>query len=403
MLEVKGKNGSAKIFTDNIDKTTMRQIYGILSSPVSANSHIRIMPDCHAGAGCVIGTTMKITDKVCPNIVGVDIGCGVLTSDLGKIDLDLEKLDNFIKRAIPHGFSVHNSERPGSHFVIKQLHCKEHLKKMDRLLASMGTLGGGNHFIEVDKDDEGNNYLVVHTGSRNLGYQVAQYYQKLATKRVEDRFKKIKDNEVKALIKELKSQGRQKEIKVEIKKLDLKRDWSKELDYLEGKDLQEYLEDMELCQWFASINRSAISNRILEFLGLPVENISKFDTVHNYIDVEEKILRKGAVSAQKDKKLIIPINMRDGALICKGLGSEDWNYSAPHGAGRLLSRSQAKKTFVEEEFKETMKGIYTTTANQNTIDESPMAYKPIEDIINNIGETVEIIKRIRPIYNFKAN
>jgi RNA-splicing ligase RtcB len=410
MLEVQGKYGKAKIFIDNVDESTMQQVYSILNSPISSKVHIRIMPDCHAGAGCVVGTTMEIKGKVCPNIVGVDIGCGVLVSELGKIEIDFESLDNFIKEEIPNGFSVYDSEKPGAHFVIKHLNCKDKLNKMDRLLASMGTLGGGNHFIEIDEDLEGNKYLLVHTGSRNLGYQVAQLYQNLATKRLEEKFELSKKTEIKEIVKKLKAEGREEEIGKTIKENTFKRDWPKDLDYLEGVDLLMYLEDMKLCQWFAQINRATISNKILSFLDVDIANTKRIDTVHNYIEVDadkedphRTILRKGAVSAKEGEELIMPINMKDGALLCIGKGNSDWNYSAPHGAGRILSRSKAKQELSVEDFKESMKGIYTSTANQKTLDEAPGAYKPIEDIINNIGDTVEIKKIIKPIYNFKAN
>ena len=396
-MEIKGKYGTAKIFTNLVDDETIKQVYGLLNSPISQNANVRIMPDCHAGAGCVIGTTMQITDKVCPNIVGVDIGCGVFTVYLGENDIDLQKLDQFIKQNIPHGFGVNEEEDEFVKRFVKALKCYDSLTNKDRIYKSLGTLGGGNHFIEIDIDDEGGKYLLVHSGSRNLGLQIAKFYQNEATKLL-----KQKDNEeVKIIIETLKSQNKHNEIAETLKNRVYKREWAKELDYLEGEMLNNYLNDMQLVQTFAYLNRETIARKISSYLKIGIT--LDFDTVHNYIDTATMILRKGAVSAEECKPLIIPINMRDGALICEGKGNVDWNYSAPHGAGRVLSRSQAKATLTEKEFVETMEGIYTTTANINTIDEAPMVYKPIESIIENIGDTVEIVKIIKPIYNFKAN
>ena len=394
MLEIKGKYGKATIHTDNIGQETISQVYGLLNTPLAENANIQIMPDCHAGAGCVIGTTMIIEDKVCPNLVGVDIGCGVLTTELGMIDIDFEKLDEFIKSNIPSGFSVNSNESNSARMDVEGLIVSDVVSNKERIYKSLGTLGGGNHFIEIDTDDNGVKYLLVHTGSRNLGLQVANIYQKLATDITEKQA--VKKNE---LINQLKKDGRESEIEQAIKGIE-KRQWDKSLDYLTGKDLNDYLHDMEICQEFASENRKIISLKIANFLKVQIKDW--FDTVHNYIDTKHRILRKGAVSAQEYQRLIIPINMRDGALICTGKGNIEWNNSAPHGAGRILSRSQAKRDLKLEDFQKTMNGIYTTTATQATIDEAPMAYKPIDEIIENIKDTVTINKIIKPIYNFKA-
>jgi RNA-splicing ligase RtcB len=355
------------------------------------------MPDCHAGAGCVIGTTMIITDKVCPNIVGVDIGCGVLTSVLGFPEIDFNKLDDFIKKNIPSGFSINSKPSDYANGLYESLICSNKIGNKDRIIKSIGTLGGGNHFIEIDKDDDNCYYLLVHTGSRNLGLQVAKYYQDLATKN----HSYCKDGKTK-LISDLKAMGRENEIAIELKKYESEhqRQWPEELDYLSGNVMSDYLHDMVIAQEYAEENRKEISLKIVNHLGVMIRDW--FDTVHNYIDIPHRTLRKGAVSAKMFQRLIIPINMRDGALICTGKGNIDWNESAPHGAGRILSRSQARKELNENDFKKSMEGIYTTTATIETIDESPMAYKPIDEIIHNIGETVEIINRIYPVYNFKA-
>jgi tRNA-splicing ligase RtcB (3'-phosphate/5'-hydroxy nucleic acid ligase) len=369
----------------------------MMNSPISKDANVQIMPDCHAGAGCVIGTTMKIVDKVCPNVVGVDIGCGVLVMSIGKIDIDLEALDNFIKEKIPHGFGIDSKIDDNAEVLFNKLHCKEDLSNKERALKSLGSLGGGNHFIEVDVDDEGFKYLLIHSGSRNLGLHIAKYYQNQASLDL----KKKESEETNKIIKDMKDKGDHKEIQKLMDNRAYKREWPEGLDYVEGDLLDKYLHDMEIAQLYAKMNRDKIGARICAFLKTP--GIRYFDTVHNYIDVQSMILRKGAVSAELNELLIIPINMRDGALICRGKGNPDWNCSAPHGAGRLLSRSEAKKTLSESNFAEQMVGIFTTTADINTLDESPMAYKPMQEIIDNIGDTVEIVKIIRPIYNFKAS
>ena len=362
------------------------------------------MPDVHAGAGCVIGFTGNLGDKVIPNIVGVDIGCGMLCVELGNIDIDLEKLDKIIRQYIPSGMNVH--EQKVKDYDFTQLYCYKELKNKDGWLEkSLGSLGGGNHFIEIDKDDENNKYLVIHTGSRNLGKQVAEIYQNKAIEYCS--YKKEMNDEKQIIIKEYKEQGREKEIQqalIEINnKYNGKTKLPKDLCYLEGKNREDYLHDMKLCQEFAILNREEIMSVILSFLNYPSNYFSYFHTIHNYINFEDNIVRKGSISARKGERVIIPMNMRDGCIIGIGKGNEDWNYSAPHGAGRTMSRNIARKILNMEDYKNSMDGIYTTSVNEETIDEAPMVYKPMEEIIEHIKDTVEVIKIIKPIYNFKAS
>ena len=360
------------------------------------------MPDVHAGAGCVIGFTGNLGDKVIPNIVGVDIGCGMLCVELGNIDIDLEKLDNIIRQYIPSGMNVH--EKQVYDYDFAQLYCYNKLKNKDGWLEkSLGSLGGGNHFIEIDVDNENNKYLVIHTGSRNLGKQVAEIYQNKAIEYCS--YKKEINEEKNTLIKEYKEQGREKEIQqalIEIhKKYEGKTKLPKDLCYLEGKGREDYLHDMKLCQEFAVLNRSYIAYKICGELNILCDNY--FHTIHNYIDFEDNIVRKGSISARKGERVIIPMNMRDGCIIGVGKGNEDWNYSAPHGAGRIMSRNIARNTLSMEDYKKSMNGIYTTSVNEETIDEAPMVYKPMEEIIEHIKDTIEVEKIIKPIYNFKAS
>lgn len=388
-----------KIFTENIEPQALEQIYTLVKQPAFSECKIRIMPDVHAGAGCVIGFTADLGDKVIPNIVGVDIGCGMLTVELGKIDIDYEKLDEVIRKRVPSGMAVR--ERPACNFPLKALLCYTHLKNVERISNSIGTLGGGNHFIEIDADQDGNKYLVIHTGSRNLGKQVAEYYQNLAIDNLQGRgARKV---EIDKLIAEYKAAGRQSEIPAGIAKIKKSFGGSipKELCYLEGKDREAYLHDMRICQEFAAMNRAAISGAIVYAMGWSAEDT--FETVHNYIDHESNIVRKGAISAKKGERVLIPMNMRDGCIIGIGKGNEDWNRSAPHGAGQTMSRKKAKETVSMEEYAESMDGIYTTSVSVDTIDESPMAYKPMEEILENIRDTVEIVRVIKPVYNFKAS
>ena len=398
MLEVKGKYNSAKIFTDVVDKASVAQVIELCNQPFTAKSRIRMMPDIHAGAGCTVGTTMTITDKVVPNLVGVDIGCGMETVHLREQHLELQKLDKLIRAKIPSGFSIR--EKAHLYFDeidLTELYCYRQINPL-RAEKSLGTLGGGNHFIEVDRDDEGGLYLVIHSGSRHLGLEVAAWYQNEAYQRLN---KSSKSDEA-ALIAKLKSEGRDKEIQKAIRKLKNTKQTSipKPLAYAEGELFEQYIHDMRIIQRFAVLNRRAIADDILKGMGLHAQD--SFTTIHNYIDTDAMVLRKGAVSAKAGERLLIPINMRDGSLICIGRGNEDWNCSAPHGAGRLMSRSQAKQSFTVSEFKHQMDGIYTTSVGKATLDECPMAYKRMEDIVSNIGETVRIERIIRPVYNFKA-
>ena len=391
-----------KIFTDNIESEALNQIYTLVKQPAFADCKVRIMPDVHAGAGCVIGFTADLGDKVIPNIVGVDIGCGMLTIELGKIDVDFDFLDNIIRKNVPSGRNAHDG-RMVRFDDLQKLYCYRNLKDSKRLERSIGTLGGGNHFIEIDSDDEGNKYLIIHTGSRNLGKQVAEYYQRLAVEIMQGKDKLYAMQE--QLIEDYKKQGRKKEIEKAIK--ELHRTFNpnplgipKELCYLTGKYRDQYLHDMEICKEYAVLNRNAIASIILD--AMKWKSLGGFETIHNYIEIESNMVRKGAISAKDGELLLIPINMRDGCIIGKGKGNEDWNCSAPHGAGRIMSRSKAKEILSIDEFKDTMKDIFTTSVNQSTIDESPMVYKSIDEIVNNIKDTVDIVKIIKPIYNFKA-
>lgn len=392
-----------KIFTDSIEPEALNQIYTLIKQPAFADCKVRIMPDVHAGKGCVIGFTADLGDKVIPDIVGVDIGCGMLCCEIGKIDIDYAKLDSVICEHIPAGRSVRAEEI--NFPQIEDLYCKNQLRNMERLKCSLGTLGGGNHFIEVDEDNEGMKYLVIHTGSRNLGKQVAEIYQQMAIDDMQGTDKLAEES--KKLIAEYKATGRQKDIQRGL--AELKRKWQpdklnipKELCYLTGEHREMYLHDMKICQEFASKNRLEIAWEIFIRMGWPVDEDS-FETIHNYIDHDTNIVRKGAISAKAGEKVLIPINMRDGCIIGVGKGNDDWNCSAPHGAGRVMSRSKAKENISLEEYQESMKGIYTTSVSQSTIDESPMAYKPMDEILEHIKDTVEIVKIIKPVYNFKAS
>lgn len=403
MIDVKGKYNNAKIFTNNVDSKAISQVIELCNQEIYKDSKIRIMPDVHAGAGCTIGTTMTIKDKICCNLVGVDIGCGMKTVTLGNIDINFEELDSFIRENIPNGMNVFDTISKEKEYyvcreILNKLRCKNHVN-LDRSVKSIGTLGGGNHFIEIDQDSKENKYLIVHTGSRYLGKQVATYYQDLA-------YKKLSNNREKKLeiIKKLTREGRQKDIEKELKKIPNPK-ISKQLAYVEGQDFNNYINDMKLVQKYAEINRNEIAKVIIDHLITKNSNfeIESFQTIHNYIDTDNMILRKGSISAQKDEKVLIPLNMRDGCIIGKGKGNSEWNYSAPHGAGRILSRGRAKELISLEEFKDSMKGVWSTSVCESTIDESPMSYKPISDILDNIGDSIEIIDIIKPIYNFKAN
>lgn len=398
MIELNGKYSKAKVFTDIIDEESISQIISLCNQEFAANQNIRIMPDVHAGSGCTVGTSMTVTDKVVPAMVGVDIGCGMETIKIKEKHIELQKLDKLIYNKIPGGFEIR--EKPHRYIektTLETLYCFDHINFL-RAEKSLGTLGGGNHFIEADKSEDGSFYIVVHSGSRHLGVEVAKYYQNEAFKRLN----KVPQNEVNSLIEKLKANGMERNIQKELKKLEgIKRTpVQKNYAYAEGDLFERYIHDMKIVQHFALVNRQAIIDEIVN--GMKFHVTEQFSTIHNYIDTENMILRKGAVSAQLNEKLIIPINMRDGSLICRGKGNPDWNFSAPHGAGRLFSRSMAKQTFTVSQFKKEMQGIYTTSVNQQTLDECPMAYKKIEDIADNISDTAEITEIIRPVYNFKA-
>lgn len=398
-----------KIFTENIEPEALNQIYTLVNQQAFSDCKVRIMPDVHAGAGCVIGFTADLGDKVIPNIVGVDIGCGMLTVELGDIDLDFNVLDEIIRKYVPSGRNVHK-DRHTQFDRIKELRCFRELKDTKRLERSIGTLGGGNHFIEVDVDPATNvKYLIIHTGSRNLGKQVAEYYQHIA---IEVMYGKDELYAKQAqLIAEYKANGRKNEIQSTIKELHRKfkpkpTGIPKELCYLTGKYRDDYLHDMKICQEFASINRYHIANLIIGNLfntDITHLDLPMFETIHNYIEFGTNMVRKGAISAKAGEPLIIPINMRDGCILGIGKGNEDWNYSAPHGAGRIMSRRKAKEMISLAEFENSMNGIFTTSVGQSTIDEAPMAYKHINEIVANIADTVEITSIIKPIYNFKAS
>ncbi|MDE5589621.1 MAG: RtcB family protein [Acetatifactor sp.] len=399
MIELKGKYNEAKIFTDVADEASISQVLLLLNQEFVSGSKIRLMPDIHAGAGCTIGTTMTIADKVVPNLVGVDIGCGMETIRIKEKHIELQKLDKLIYEKIPSGFNVREkTHRYFDNINLENLYCYKNIDPR-RAEKSLGTLGGGNHFIEANKDDDGNIYIVIHSGSRHLGLEVANYYQEEGYKTLNGSAKQ----DVDMLIEELKAQGREKEIQKSIAALkNVKRtNIPKTLAYVSGDLFEQYIHDMKIVQRYAELNRQAMMDEIIK--GMKIHVVDQFTTIHNYIDTDAMILRKGAVSAKRDEKLLIPINMRDGSLICIGKGNSDWNQSAPHGAGRLMSRSKAKESFTVSEFEKQMDGIYTTSVNKDTLDECPMAYKGMDDIINNIGDTADVVQVIKPIYNFKAS
>ena len=399
MLEIKGKINTAICYASVIEEEAIEQIRRMCDYEFTAGSRIRIMPDVHAGKGCTIGTTMTITDKAVPNIVGVDIGCGMYTVSLGKADINFERLDE-VAHFIPSGMNVWEGRQ--EHFDLEQLRCYRDLKDTKRLERSLGTLGGGNHFIEIDESAEGEKYLVIHSGSRNLGKQVAELYQKLAvdlSKGKEEYFKKRDE-----IIRTYKEKGKRKEIQAALKEIAWEQKESlipEDLCFLYGSYLEDYLHDVEVCQRFARRNREKMAEILLERTGIAAGEA--FHTIHNYIDTEEMILRKGAIAAHAGEKILIPINMRDGSVLAVGKGNAEWNYSAPHGAGRIMSRKAAKDKLSLEEYRETMKGIYTTSVNEATLDEAPMAHKSLDDIIDVIRDSVDIIDVMKPVYNFKAS
>lgn len=408
-----------KIFTDNIEENALEQVNELLSIDVFSDKKIRIMPDVHAGAGCVIGFTGNLGDKVIPNIVGVDIGCGMLILNLGKLtDIDFHAFHEHIRSNVPSGMIVREDRfgfkplvgeemdiyREAKELVI-QLRCYRSLKDSGRINKAIGSLGGGNHFIELDKDDAGDVYLVIHTGSRNLGKQVADIYQAKAVKHLTDGDDEFEET-IKRTIEEYKAAGRRNELQGVIKKMRKEHEEAEPalpaaLCYVEGQAREDYLHDMRLCQQWAVLNRKLISLLLLRFFpGIEIKD--QFESVHNYIS-DDNMVRKGSISAKKGERSIIPLNMRDGSLLCTGKGNPDWNYSAPHGAGRVLSRTQAYEQIKMEDFEESMKGIYSESVNDSTRDESPMVYKPAEEIMANIADTVSVDNIIKPIFNFKAS
>jgi len=366
MIELKGIYNTAKLFSDTAEAVTVSQIENLLNQEFVAGSKIRVMPDAHAGMGCTIGTTMTVIDKVVPNLVGVDIGCGMETAVLDDESIELKRLDDAIHAHIPAGFAIRKSPHEFlSQINLRDLRCFDKMN-IKRANLSIGTLGGGNHFIELGRDEDGRLYLVVHSGSRNLGNQCCQHYQKMAADKLG---KGAKAPE-------------------------------KQLAYLEGAEMADYLHDMTLIQRYADINRRAIIAELAERLKLRISD--QFTTIHNYIDTADMILRKGAISAKAGERVLIPMNMRDGSLVCIGRGNPDWNFSAPHGAGRLMSRTAAKAAINLADFRASMEGIYSSTVNKSTIDEAPHAYKPMDEIIRNMGDSVNIIKTVKPLFNFKA-
>ena len=393
MQVIRTKTGKeVKIFAETFENEAYEQIKRLANYPAYENSVIRIMPDSHAGKGCTVGTTMTITDKVTPNLVGVDIGCGMLTIELADENIDFQKLDSVIRELVPNGFNVHNTQKAA--FDFSKLICASQVD-LERAYLSLGSLGGGNHFIEVDHSEKTKrNYLVIHSGSRKLGGDVCKHYQNLAAKTDSNRSIEIRNT-----IARLKAEGREQEIQDAIKNIHTPSQ-DKELAHLTGENFDAYINDMAIVQRFAVLNRATMAEIIIKAMGFT--EVSRFETIHNYIDFSRMILRKGAVSAESGESLLIPINMRDGSLICIGKGNPDWNYSAPHGAGRLMSRSKAKELLDMEEYQESMSGIYTTSVSRETIDEAPQAYKPMDEIIRAVADTVEIEDIIKPIYNFKA-
>ena len=401
MFEIKGKVTTALCYAKVVEEEAVEQIRRMCDYPLTAGSRIRIMPDVHAGKGSTIGTTMTIEGKACPNIVGVDIGCGMYTVQLAEKDIDFAAVDE-AAHFIPSGLNIWEGRI--ERFDLTALRCYRYLKETKRLERSLGTLGGGNHFLEIDRAADGTCYLVVHSGSRNLGKQVAEHYQRLAVDLhmgKEELFQKREE-----VIRTYKEQGRRSEIQQTLKALEKsfkarQLEIPKELCWLYGPYLEDYLADVEICQQFAKRSRELMAKVLLERAHLTA--VDAFHTIHNYIDTEEMILRKGSIAAHKGERVLIPINMRDGSVLAVGRGNPEWNYSAPHGAGRIMSRSKAKENIDLEAYRRAMEGIYTTSVNENTLDEAPMAYKSLDDIIDVIRDTVDIVEELKPVYNFKAD
>lgn len=401
MFIVEGVHGKAACYATNIEDEAVEQIRTMLDMPFAEGANTAIMPDAHFGKGCTIGTTMKVNDKAVPNLVGVDIGCGMLTADLGCKEINLPAFDDACHE-VPSGSSVWEGRK--ERFDLEELRCYRALKDTKRIGRSLGSLGGGNHFIEIDRASDGMQRLVIHTGSRNLGLQVANHYQNLAIDLHQGKEELFMARQ--QLIDSYKAEGRRAEIQEALKKLEREftsspLDAPAELCWLYGTYLDDYLHDVAICQNFARRNRERIMIELLERTGLDASSV--FHTVHNYIDTDEMILRKGAIAAHAGEKVLIPLNMRDGSIIATGRGNAEWNNSAPHGAGRALSRTKARESLSMDDYREAMEGIYSTSVKQTTLDEAPAAYKPIEDIIGPISAAVDIIDVMKPIYNFKAS
>ena len=398
-MEIVGRCATAVCYAEIIEDEAKEQIRRMCDYPFTEGSKIRIMPDVHAGEGCTIGTTMTVTDKAVPNIVGVDIGCGMYSVNIGQGEIDFARFDE-AAHYIPSGFDVWEGRQ--EHFDLTCLKCFRELRDSRRIERSLGTLGGGNHFIEIDRASDGTNWLVIHTGSRNLGHQVATYYQNLAIDL--DRGKDEYLRKRAELIATYKAEGRRKEIQSALKAMKWeakKNTMPEDLCYLSGEYLDDYIHDVKICQEFASRNREKIAEVLMSRTGLSAYDA--FHTTHNYIDTDSMILRKGAISAKSGERVLIPINMRDGSVLAVDRGNPEWNYSAPHGAGRIMSRKTAMASLSMDEYRKTMKGIYTTSVNEATLDEAPMAYKSLDDIIGVISETVDVVDVMKPIYNFKAS
>lgn len=405
-MEITNNKGvTTKIYAKTIEDACLEQLNSLVNNPAYENETIRIMPDTHAGKGSVIGFTSTYDDMIIPNTVGVDISCGMLCVNLGKVDIDMQALDNLIRLKIPSGLCVHEG-RVVTFKELEKMKCFRYLKDSRRIVRSLGTLGGGNHFIELDKSESGDIYLVIHTGSRNLGKQVCEYYQKIAVDLCHGKEKLYEERE--RIIREYKRQGRRDEIQKALRGLKCETVECSIPDdqcYLYGRFMADYLHDADICSEFAHLNRLTIADIIISkyFKGQSLKDYEWFETLHNYVDTRHRIIRKGAISAMADEKVIIPMNMRDGSLICIGKGNDDWNCSAPHGAGRLMSRTKAFDTITLDDFKQSMNGIFTTSVNNDTIDESPMAYKPMDEILELVKDTVDVVDIIKPIYNFKAS
>lgn len=402
-MELKGEFTDCKIFTDYVEQSAISQVYGFLNNPAFKGCKTRFMPDIHAGSGAVIGTTVELSDKVMPNVVGVDIGCGMLSLKIDSKEINFKELDEFVKNNIPSGFHMNTKQQEIGKTLecdIKDV-CKEIGLDNTRALRSVGSLGGGNHFIEIGQDENNDLWLTLHSGSRNFGLQIAKYHQKIAEKYS---LASISETEMKTLIENIKRDKKGKQIQIEIEKLKKRSKVIKHkrdgLEYLEGQLAKDYLKHMQVAQRYASRSRQIMANNIIDFLNTKV--LLTIESIHNYIDLKDNIVRKGAISAHKDELVVIPWNMRDGLIIGKGKGNPDWNNSAPHGAGRTMSRSQAKREVDIEEFRDSMKDIYSSCVLESTLDESPMAYKDHNEVEKYLSESVEILHRVKPVYNFKA-